>query len=218
LGNGWRGNGILRNRVNREDIEQNAVCIARGNAFGKPDLSQISVGDQILVIKDVGKKNLLARWTLGLWLIRKEWKVYIRLKGMRGVPKAMEKIDRFAFALEFVKGRAIERGETLQASFFFDLERMIEEMHSRGVAHLDLRHKGNILVSDEGRPVLIDFNSSFCFKERGLLLRFLFPILKWVDEGGLLKLKERIAPSLMSPEESSSLKRFNRIRRLWIFN
>jgi serine/threonine protein kinase len=204
--------------VNRKDIEQNSVCIARGNAFGKPDLSQIRVGGQTLVIKDVGKKNLLFRWTLGLWLIHKEWEVYLRLKGMRGVPKAVERIDRFAFALEFVAGRTIERGDTLRPSFFSDLERMIEEIHSRRVVHLDLRHKGNILISNEGSPVLIDFNSGFCFKDRGLLLRFLFPILKWVDEGGLLKLKQRVAPSLMSPEELSSLNRFTRMRKLWIFN
>ena len=204
--------------MNREDIEQHSVRITQGNAFGKPDLSQIRVGEQPLVIKDVGKKNLLSRWTLGLWLINKEWKIYLRLKGMRGVPKAVERIDRFAFALEFVMGRAIERGETLQASFFSDLERMIEEIHSRGVVHLDLRHKGNILLSKDGRPILIDFNSSFCFKEGGLLLRLLFPILKWVDDGGFLKLKDRIAPSLMSAEEWISLKRFNRLRKLWIFN
>jgi hypothetical protein len=86
------------------------------------------------------------------------------------------------------------------------------------VVHLDLRHKGNILLSEKGQPFLIDFNSSFSFKEKGLYHRFLFPILRWVDYGGLLKLKQRVSPSLMTLEELSFLKRFNLLRRLWIFN
>jgi len=31
-------------------------------------------------------------------------------------------------------------------------------------------------------------------------------------------LKERIAPELMTHEEMNFLKRFNRLRKLWIFN
>ena len=39
---------------------------------------------------------------------------------------------------------------------------------------MDLRHKGNILVSEKGEPFLIDFNSSFAFKEKGFLRRSSF--------------------------------------------
>jgi RIO-like serine/threonine protein kinase len=170
------------------------------------------------MIKDVRKKNFFLRWTLGYWLIHKEWKIYSRLSGIRGIPKAIERLDRFAFAMEFVPGRLIQRGESLAPSFFYDLERVLKEIHSRGVVHLDLRHKGNILVSEKGLPFLIDFNSSFSFKENGFFHRFFFPILRWVDYGGLLKLKERVSPSLMTTEELSFLKRFNRLRKLWIFN
>jgi hypothetical protein len=42
--------------------------------------------------------------------------------------------------------------------------------------------------------------------------------LRWVDYGGLLKLKKRVSPSLMTDEELDFLRRFNRIRKLWIFN
>jgi hypothetical protein len=83
---------------------------------------------------------------------------------------------------------------------------------------MDLRHKGNILVSERGKPILIDFNSSFSFHEKGLLRRLLFPLLRWVDYGGLLKLKQRVSPSSLTPEEMVFLKRFNLLRRLWIFN
>jgi predicted Ser/Thr protein kinase len=187
-------------------------------SFGKPDLNQIEVEGRSLMVKDVGRKNFLLRWTLGLWLIHKEWKIYSRLGGAKGVPQPVERIDRFAFAMEFVPGRSILRGEPLPSSFLPELERVLREVHDRGVVHMDLRHKGNILVTEKGEPVLIDFNSSFAFKEKGFLRRFLFPLLRWVDYGGLLKLKKRISPSLMTPEEIAFLKRFNRLRKLWFFN
>ncbi len=202
--------------MKREDLKR-SICLVKGRA-GKPDLNQVEVEGRSLMVKDVRKKYFLLRWTLGLWLIHKEWKIYSRLTGMKGVPQPIGRIDRFAFAMEFIPGRSILRGDPLPSSFFSDLERVLGEVHGRGVVHLDLRHKGNILVSEKGEPFLIDFNSSFAFKEKGFLRRYLFPLLRWVDYGGLLKLKERVSPSLMTPEELAFLKRFDRLRRLWIFN
>lgn len=203
--------------MNRKDLEKSSVSLIKGK-FGKPDLNQITLGGQTFMVKDVRKRNLFLRWTLGLWLIDKEWKIYCRLKGVKNIPQPFERIDRFAFAMEFIPGRPLLRGEVLPSSFFSDLEQVLREIHARGVVHLDLRHKGNILLSENGEPYLIDFNSSFSFKENGILHGVLFPILRWVDYGGLLKLKERILPSSMTPEEIALLKRFNRLRKLWIFN
>jgi serine/threonine protein kinase len=203
--------------MRRKEIEIRSVSVTKGN-FGKPDLNQVEVEGRSLMVKDVRRKSFLLRWTLGLWLIDKEWKIYSRLTGTKGIPQPVERIDRFAFAMEFIPGRPILRGESLSFSFFSDLESVLREVHDRGVVHLDLRHKGNILVSEKGEPFLIDFNSSFAFKEKGFLRRYLFPLLRRVDYGGLLKLKKRISPSLMTSEELAFLKRFDRLRKLWIFN
>ncbi|MGO8987897.1 MAG: hypothetical protein ACLQGU_22865 [bacterium] len=203
--------------MTREEIKEKTICLTEGN-FGKPDLSQAEVEGRSLMVKDVRAKHCFLRWTLGLWLIGKEWKIYSRLTGIKGVPRAIERIDRFAFAMEFIPGRPILRGEPVPPSFFRELERVLQEVHERGVVHMDLRHKGNILISERGDPYLIDFNSSFAFKEKGFLRRYLFPLLRRVDDGGLLKLKKRIAPALLTPEELAFLKRFERLRKLWIFN
>ena len=203
--------------MKREEIEKGSICLTKGK-FGKPDLNRVEVGGRSLMVKDVRKRNFFLRWTLGFWLIEKEWKIYSRLIGMKGIPQPIERIDRFAFAMEFIPGRPLLRGEALPPSFFSDLGQVLKDLHARGVVHLDLRHKGNILVSKGGELFLIDFNSSFAFKEKGILRRYLFPVLRWVDYGGMLKLKERISPDLMTSEERSSLKQFNRIRKLWIFN
>ena len=203
--------------MKREDFES-VELLVRGNPFGKPDLKRVKVGERTLMVKDVKNKNFFFRWTIGLWLIQNEWRVYSRLIGIEGIPNAVERIDRFAFAIEYIPGSPIPRGEDLPSSFFADLANVLREVHSRGVVHLDLRHKGNILISEKGKPYIIDFNSSLFFGEKGFLRRFLFPALRWVDHGGLLKLKERVSPSLMTPEELSTLRRFNKLRKLWIFS
>lgn len=203
--------------MNRKEIENKSVCLTQGK-FGKPDLYRVEVEGRSLMVKDVRKRNFFLRWTLGLWLIQKEWKIYSRLAGMKGVPQPIGRIDRFAFAMEFIPGRPLSRREALPPSFFSDLEQALKDLHARGVVHLDLRHKGNILVSEKGELFLIDFNSSMAFKKKGILRRYLFPLLQWVDYGGLLKLKKRISPSLMTPQEDSFLKWFDRLRKLWIFN
>jgi hypothetical protein len=203
--------------VKREDFEL-VTCLSEGNTLGKPVLNLVKTGGRILLVKDVRGKPFPFRWTLGLWLIRKEWNICLRLKGIKGVPDGIERIDRFAFARDFVEGRAIRRQERLSPMFFSELDRVLKEIHARGVVHLDLRHKGNILVSETGEPYLIDFNSGMMFREQGLLRRFLFPLLVLVDRSGFLKLKERVAPSLLTAEEVSSLRKLNRLRKLWIFN
>ncbi len=201
----------------RKDIEKDSTLVVKGS-FGKPDLTRVEREGNAFIVKDVRAKNFFLRWTLGLWLIHKEWKIYSRLTGIKGIPRAMERIDRFAFTLEFIPGSPVTRREFLPPSFFSDLEKVLEQVHARGVVHMDLRHKGNILISEKGNPFLIDFNSSFAFKEKGILRRYLFPLFQWVDYGGLLKLKKRVSPSIMTPDETAFLRKFDRIRKLWIFN
>lgn len=203
--------------VNRKDIEKSSICLVKGR-LGKPDLNRISIDGQTFMVKDVRGRNFFLRWTLGLWLIQKEWKIYGRLEGVKNIPRPIKRIDRFAFAIEFIPGTAIRRDENLPADFFPELKKILEEIHARGVFHLDLRHKGNILITEKGEPYLIDFNSSFSFKVGGIVHRFVFPILRWVDYGGLLKLKERASPLSMTSEEIIFLRRFNRIRKFWVFN
>ena len=152
--------------MNRKDFKQSLICLVKEGAYVKPDLYKAEVGGKTLMIKDVREKNFFFRWTLGLWLIHKEWKIYSRLAGIKGIPQPVERIDCFAFAMEFIPGRPIRAGENLSL-FLLHLEQVLGEVHGRGVVHLDLRHKGNILLSEKREPFLIDFNSSLTLKKRG---------------------------------------------------
>ena len=86
--------------MKREDFEH-SVFLVKGRA-GKPDLNRVEVKGRSLMVKDVRRKNFFLRWTLGFWLIHKEWKIYSRLAGTRGIPQAVERIDLFAFVNEVI--------------------------------------------------------------------------------------------------------------------
>lgn len=203
--------------MERNDLKDGVTSQLQRGRFGKPDVFLVSTGEGPVVVKDVGNRHFIFRWTLGLWSIRREWRIYARLKGIPGIPQPLKRIDRFSFSIEFIPARPVQRGGGVPSSFFRDLEQILKGVHGRGVVHLDLRHKGNILVSETGSPFLIDFNSGI-YIGNGWLRRFLLPLFQWIDHGGVLKLKWRVAPSSLIPEERRVLNRLNLLRKLWVFN
>jgi hypothetical protein len=58
-----------------------------------------------------------------------------------------------------------------------------------------------VLVSDEGQIGIIDFESAFIVKPRGLLGRLLRPVLSFVDRYAVLKWKQTLDPGGMTARE-----------------
>jgi hypothetical protein len=65
-----------------------------------------------------------------------------------------------AVAHEFVPGRPLRRRDHVPERFLCDLERLLDDLHARGAAYVDLHKRENILVGEDGRPRLIDFQIS----------------------------------------------------------
>ncbi len=189
------------------------------NILGKPDIRLVEIDGKRAVHKDIRDKASIIRYTLGSWLINREYRIYRRLAGCPGVPRLHGRPDRWSILVEYVEGESLKRGDPrlLDPGFFHRLYRLIEAIHARGVVHLDLRHKGNIMITDQGEPYVIDFNSSFYFGGNALGRRFL-PWFKRIDLFGLVKLKQRVAPHLLTEQEKAQLRWFGLMRRLWIFN
>ena len=95
---------------------------------------------------------------------------------------------------------------------------LVAAIHERGVAHLDLRKRDNVLIRCDGAPSIIDFNASISFRPGGLAARLFFPALRTVDQAAILKWKLHLAPQLLTPEERRWPRRVTRLRRFWIFN
>ena len=95
--------------------------------------------------------------------------LYKRLRrGLRGVPALFRVVDGLALVLERIRGENLENLEKetrLPAAFFEELERLVAEVHRRGLVHCDLKRAPNILRGQDGRPYILDWSASVSRKE-----------------------------------------------------
>jgi hypothetical protein len=206
--------------VTREEIDHLVAEVYPSGSLGKPDLKLIRKDGRLAIVKDYRRTPFPFRYTIGMWLIGREYKFHLKLMGIKGVPRIYQKLDRYANVFEYFDASPIERGDSdiIGDRFFEKLRKRIELIHTRGVVHLDLSHKGNILISRAGEPVIIDFNSGFYVGNGYIGRKILLPLLRKIDYYGILKLKKRLSPDALTSKEQSYLKRFGLIRRLWFFN
>ena len=147
---------------------------------------------------------------LGYWLGRREARAFRLLAGIPGIPASAGEVLvdglqwRSAFAHEYIEGHPLHREEKPGGEFFKQLGDMISEMHRRGLAYVDLNKRENIIVANDGTPVLVDFQIHFAPPR--LLARV--PPLSWLLRefmtGDLYHLHKHLLrhrPDLVSPEE-----------------
>lgn len=171
------------------------------------------------VIKDFAGKHCFFRYTLGRFLIRREWSTLRRLQGLAGIPVEPIRLGPYTLSYRFVEGetlRSLQRRKArLDRDFFSALERLVSELHLRGFVHLDLRNGKNILVRPDGTPHLLDFQAGLWIGSLPMWLRRLFQA---VDCSGIHKWCARLAPQHLDEERRAVLQRFNYKRRLWPFS
>jgi len=153
---------------------------------------------------------------LGRYLADHECRVYRAVEGLPGVPKCLGRYDRTGFVHAFVEGHPLQRYEHVDEHFFPRLRELLEALHARGIAYVDLEKRENILVGQDGRPYLIDFQISFMFPPRwrdrpslakllpGPLGRFILGRLQAGDRYHLLKHHRRHRPQDLTPEQHAA--------------
>ena len=159
---------------------------------------------------------------LGRRLAAREQGFMDRLAGIDGVPPSLGPVRaggrplRNAVARQFVPGHALRPDERVDAEFFPRFDRLLTEVHRRGVAHVDLHKRENILVDEAGRPHLIDFQISFALPTRSRLaaraLRGVLGVLQRCDDYHLLKHRLKHAPEPSRPTAAD----IERMRPWWI--
>ena len=180
--------------LQREGLSAGLEKTLRRGGLGNPDVVLIRTAEGFVVVKDFAPRPFWVRETLGRWLTRHEQNVYRALAGIDLVPRLLGAIDAYAFVMEYRPGRLLSRSlkEELPRDFLSELERGVAEMHDRGIVHLDLSHRSNVLLGEDGRPVLLDFASAVRFGSRSALGRILTRGLARVDRRALRKWRRKL--------------------------
>lgn len=177
----------------RRAIAVGDAKLLRSGRGTKPDLWLVEEEGARWIVKDFERRRSFVRRWLGPWLVNRELRAYRRLADHPAVPKLLGKVDRSAFAAEYRPGEIVSDvlAQGAPRGFLEALERAVEGLHERGVTHLDLRHRSNVLVGEDGRPVVIDFASAICFRPGGVFASTLGEILVWIDRRALAKWRQR---------------------------
>lgn len=178
---------------------------------------------------------IVAKWarTTGFWglplawlgrrLARRELRMYRHVADLDGVPALFGELGSHGFAHAYAEGRTHLRAEPLDAEFFDKLDRLVDRIHERDMAFVDLSKPDNILIGADGNPYLFDFQIAIVWPRarvdrRGLQRLVPDRLGRWVlhqfqrgDRAHLLKHRRRSAPgSLTEAEYEASF------RRTWI--
>ncbi|MEA3223022.1 MAG: hypothetical protein U9P49_07645 [Thermodesulfobacteriota bacterium] len=177
-----------------------------------PDVVLIKCGG-IDAVEKTYRNRILPVRLFGICLIAWEAYIYSKLNGVSGIPRLIAKPDPVSIIITYIKGENLrETKEIPDRQYFTRLAGIIEQMHKRGVIHLDLRNRRNYVIDDEGLPYILDFGSCLYIPWPG----FLRDVLAKIDWMGFLKIKCKLAPGFVTRQEEYSLNMGIGLSRLWI--
>jgi predicted Ser/Thr protein kinase len=151
-------------------------------------------GSVDVIVKDFGDRPRLVRAVFGRPTLRREARAYRRLEGLEGVPRFLGFEGADALVIERAEGRSLSEWppERLPPGVWTRLERLLEQIHGRGVAVVDL-HRSNVIVSEAGTVAIVDFALAMTGRGRpaagrvGLLRRTAMQL----DRHGLARMRAR---------------------------
>jgi len=163
-------------------------------------------GDEKVVLK-VGREAplwILPMAWIGRLLSRHEGRLYRTVGTVEGVPAFLGYHGPTGLVHEYVAGRPLSKQDRPGDEFFPRLLALLNHIHARGVAYVDLEKRENILLGEDGTPHLIDFQISWHWPtNRGgttALARFVLSILQQSDRYHLLKHWRRMRPDQLGSQ------------------
>jgi hypothetical protein len=143
------------------------------------------------------------RW-MGRFIANHEIGVYEALQGIPGIPRFLGRWESTGFLHEFVPGTELRKNLPLTPLFFQQLGQLFQSIHQRNIAYVDSNKRENILLGDDGRPWLIDFQISYhCWKIPGadFLVKAIFRRFVRADWYHFYKHKTILLPEACSAED-----------------
>jgi hypothetical protein len=164
-------------------------------------------GDDQVVVKIYRTRSFFGipmRW-LGKISVKHEAGLYQLLNDVRGIPRYRGRVEKTGFVHEFIPGHPLRKGDDVSDSFFDEFKGILQRLHSRHIAYVDLNKSENILLGDDGNPYLVDLQISYHAKTKiplfSQLSRFIARQLQTEDWYHYSKHKRRLRPDLLTPDD-----------------
>ena len=184
----------------------------------KPDVFIAENNGEFIVAKDFRNKKWIARCLWGPLNIMYEKFIMQKLVGVNGIPAYIGLEDYNCLLISHIDGDEIKKSsQRLAPDYFDELFKIADNIHKKGILHLDLGHKSNVMVELNGNPAIIDFNTSIYLP----LNSFHAPLLRLlakIDDNSIMRLKIKFRPQDTTPSDRQRVKNFLRLRKLWIFD
>jgi RIO-like serine/threonine protein kinase len=205
--------------MTREQLLARVVGVLRDESPISPVIRLVRVNGKTCIWKDFSDRGFFVKAFVGLLIITREWMFISRLGTASCVPRAVQKVGWLGFIQEYVEAKPIHKLSPQEISpvLFERILEAIGELHRRGVVHLDLRERKNILIAPDGKPYLIDFATAFYFPPGMPFAQELLDAIRLVDVSAVLKFKNRMCPGTLTEREKSFMRTFAALRRRWPF-
>jgi len=197
-------------------LEGATLRFLRARSRTRPDLRLIEWQGQRAVAKDWANAWPFMRPHARRCLDR-EWRALEALSDLPGIPRPVARLPH-AIIVSFLEGMPLHDARVRREKhreFFEALGACVDQIHARGVVHLDLRQRRNILYGPDGQPKVLDFEAALVCDPARLTGR---SVLHWgrrVDRLAILKHKLRYASSLLTPRERRLAQSLQVLRWAW---
>jgi hypothetical protein len=176
----------------------------KNDFFAATALYEGPAGKVILKVQRQASFLLIPLGWVGRLLAAREAAALNRLSGVPGVPRLIGRWGKTGIVREYIEGRTLSPKEHVPDDFHERLRELIETIHARDMAYVDLEKCENVLVGDDGRPYLFDFQIAWFLPRRwgGELLpaRLLRRWLQAGDRYHLIKQQRRTRPDQLTAE------------------
>lgn len=198
----------MKNKLTRKFIEKNTVSYRRKTDGTRPDVRVVDCGEKKIVVKDFRYTRPRFRYIFGIFLAKREYRTLCKLRDIKNIPNAICMIDRYAFAMEYINGVAINNADKKKLSndFYEKALKIINEIHKKKIVHVDLRSRGNIIVGDDSEPYIIDFAAAINLKSANPLNK-IFKQFILSDKHGIYKMKKLYSPELFTEDDKKMYKK-----------
>jgi len=166
--------------------------------------------DVACVVRDASRARPWVRW-LARRLLAREARALAAVDGIAGIPDVL-RVDTNSLHRSWIAGEAMHKSRPADIEYFRTAAKLLRRLHSHDLVHNDLAKEPNWLVTDEGKPGIVDFQLAWHSPKRGRLFR----LLALDDLRHFLKHKRTYCAEYLTKRELAILESPSVIAQTWM--